>query len=179
MRVIGIDPGSTVTGYGIVEYNGGVLRHIDNGGIRPKSGMILSDRLREIFSSLETLIKEHRPDAIVIENVFVAKNVKSALMLGHARGVALLAASNARVEIAEYTPMTVKKSVVGTGSATKDQVQQMVRAILKLPETAMEDASDALAAAICHCHSAATNSRISAALERGAASGGKYKRGRK
>lgn len=153
MRVLGIDPGSTCTGYGVIDCLDSKLHHIDNGGISPKSGAPLAQRLYFIYSELSALIEKFRPETIVVENLFVAKNARSSLLLGHARGVALLAASSARLEIGEYTPAEVKKAIVGSGNATKFQVQQMVRAILGLPEIALEDASDALAVAICHCNS--------------------------
>lgn len=151
MRVLGIDPGSHITGYGIVEHEGGAIRHIDNGGIRPDAHLPLAKRLHSIYSGLAQLISKHRPDIAVVENVFVAKNARSSLLLGHARGVAILAASEAGVPVAEYQPSQIKQAVVGQGQATKHQIQQMVRAILSLPEIAIEDASDALAVAICHC----------------------------
>ncbi|MFH0800587.1 MAG: crossover junction endodeoxyribonuclease RuvC [Pseudomonadota bacterium] len=160
MRVLGIDPGSTVTGYGIVELDGNSIRHLDNGGIRPAAGQSLAQRLGDIHSSLTSLIKTHRPNIAVVENVFFAKNARSSLILGHARGAAILAASSAGLAIAEYSPSEVKQAVTGNGRATKNQIQQMVRVILGLPEIAMEDASDALAVAICHCNSEGLRRRI-------------------
>ena len=160
MKVLGIDPGSNITGYGIVEERGGGVRHIDNGTIAPKSTLPLAQRLLEIHSGLVALIEAHRPDAVVVENVFCAKNARSALILGHARGAAMLAAGSAGVPIAEYTPSEVKLAVSGSGRADKEQIQKMVRAILALPEVACEDASDALAVAICHCHSVGLAQRI-------------------
>jgi len=153
MRVLGIDPGSNTTGYGILEASGGVIRHIDNGNISPGAKGPFHKRLAEIFEGLQALIEAHRPDAVAIENVFMAKNARSSLMLGHARGVAMLAASRAGVSIEEYTPSQVKVAVTGSGRADKGQMQSMVRAILGLPEIACEDASDALAVAICHINS--------------------------
>jgi len=160
MRVLGIDPGSRTTGYGIIERIGSEIRHIDNGGIRPKPSLPFAKRLQIIFDELSKVIKVHNPDTVAIENVFVAKNVKSSLLLGHARGTAMVAASLANVEISEYTPSEVKKAVVGTGGASKEQIQKMVQVILGLPEIACEDASDALAVAICHCNCAAFQNRI-------------------
>ena len=154
MRVLGIDPGSATTGYGIVESRDGGLRHVENGILSPGSNAPLPRRLLEIFRGVEALIARFRPDAVAIENIFIAKNARSSLLLGHARGVAMLAASAAELPVEEYTPMQVKQAVAGTGRADKSQVQQMVRALLKLPEIAAEDASDALAVAICHCNSA-------------------------
>lgn len=111
MRVLGIDPGSNTTGYGILEESGGVIRHIDNGNITPGSKLSFPKRLHGIFESLTALIEEHRPDSVAIENVFVAKNARSSLLLGHARGAAMLAASSAGLSIEEYTPSQVKVAV--------------------------------------------------------------------
>ncbi len=152
MRVLGIDPGSTITGYGIVEERRGTLCHIDNGGIRSRRGRALPERLSHIHSELALLIEKHRPEAVVIETLFFAKNVQSSLTLGQARGVAILAASEAGLTISEYSSTAVKQAITGNGRATKFQIQQMVKIMLKLPEIAMEDASDALAVAICHLH---------------------------
>ncbi|MBN1282447.1 MAG: crossover junction endodeoxyribonuclease RuvC [Proteobacteria bacterium] len=163
MRVLGIDPGSNVTGYGIVEGRGISLTHIDNGIIAPKADLPLPQRLLCIHSELVSLIGRHSPDAVAIENVFVAKNVRSSLMLGHARGVAMLAACQAGLDAAEYTPSQVKGAVTGSGRADKGQVQRMVRALLGLPEVAAEDASDALAVAMCHLNSAGLAERIARA----------------
>ena len=165
MRVLGIDPGSSVTGYGIVEIAGGKLYHLDNGGIMPRSKLPYSKRLDHIFTNLTGLIEEHKPDMAVIENVFFAKNARSSLVLGQARGVAVLAAVRAGLEIAEYAPTEVKLAVVGNGKATKHQVQNMVKAILNLGEVAMEDASDALAIAICHCHTHKLQDKIAKSIK--------------
>lgn len=162
MIVLGIDPGSRATGYGIIESSERGLRHIDNGAIRPPSELPLAKRLQEIFSGLEILVAAHHPDVAVIEDVFVANNARSSLLLGQARGVALLAAAARGVAVAEYAPSQVKQAVTGRGHATKQQIQHMVRAILGLPEIAIEDASDALAVAICHCHSDGLRRRIAA-----------------
>ncbi len=154
MRVIGIDPGSTVTGYGILERDGASIRHIDSGIVAPKNGLSLPERLSHIFEKLSSLMEQHKPEALAIENLFVAKNARSSLILGHARGVAILAACRAGLTVSEYAPSEVKQAVAGTGRADKNQVQIMVKAILRLAEVACEDASDALAVAICHCNSA-------------------------
>ena len=164
MRIIGIDPGSAVTGYGIVELEDGVIRHVDNGGISSRPNLPYPQRLHNIYTKLISLIEAYRPDAAVIENVFVAKNARSSLLLGQARGVAMMAATGAGLKMAEYTPAEVKKAVVGTGRATKHQVQCMVKAILGLEQVAAEDASDALAVAICHCHTAGLKQRIEESL---------------
>lgn len=166
MRVLGIDPGCTVTGYGVVEQNANEIRHINNGIVRPNPRCKLPRRLQIIYEELTRLIEEYRPDVAVIENVFVAKNAQSSLILGHARGAAMLAASASNIEIAEYTPSEVKQAVVGNGRADKNQVQQMSKTILGLPEIACEDASDALAVAICHCHSAGLKQRLEKSVKR-------------
>lgn len=153
MRVFGIDPGSTITGYGIVELDGRTVCHLDNGGIHLSRSHSLPQRLSTIYTEVAKLIEQFKPDAVAIENIFVAKNVASTLKLGHARGAAMVAAVNANVAVAEYTPLQVKKALTGYGGASKDQIQQMVKAMLKLKEAAFEDASDALAIAICHCQS--------------------------
>lgn len=166
MRVLGIDPGSNTTGYGILEESGGVIRHIDNGNISPVTKSPFHKRLAEIFEGLAGIIEAHRPDAVAIENVFVAKNARSSLLLGHARGVAMLAASRAGLDIEEYTPSQVKIAITGSGRADKAQIQSMVRAILKLPEIACEDASDALAVAICHLNSSGLTRALAGAGKR-------------
>lgn len=152
MRILGIDPGTRITGYGLIEKVGNRLLHIDNGAIYTRTDAPLSDRLKTIYSELCRVITDYAPAAMAVERIFVAKNALSALKLGHARGVAMLAGVNAELPIAEYTALEVKKAVVGYGKAAKPQVQQMVRMLLNLPEIAQEDASDALAVAICHAH---------------------------
>jgi crossover junction endodeoxyribonuclease RuvC len=153
MVILGIDPGTQTTGYGIIRREGRSLVHIDNGVISPKKGLPLAERLAHIFSSLKIIIHEHGPQAAAVEEVFVAENARSALILGHARGVALLALSQAGLAIHEYSTREIKKAVVGYGNAEKNQVAQMVKRLLNLPEVAASDASDALAAAICHANS--------------------------
>lgn len=166
MRILGIDPGSRVTGYGIVEKQGNRLRHIDNGAIYTRTGDDLALRLKTIHDGLCRVITEHTPEAMAVEQIFVAKNAMSALKLGHARGAALLVGVNHGLPVSQYTALQVKSAVVGYGRAAKAQVQQMVKALLNLPEIAQEDASDALAVAICHAHSSGTNSRLATALAR-------------
>lgn len=158
MRVLGIDCGGEYTGYGVVEMRStGVLVCLDCGAIKLSPREPLAARLARIYDRLGTLIDQHRPDEVAIEDVFYALNVKSALKLGQVRGVAMLAAATARLEVAEYSPLTIKSSVVGYGRAEKEQVQHMVMQLLRLvdPPEPM-DASDALAIAICHLHTAAT-----------------------
>ena len=154
MRVFGIDPGSHLTGYGIVEKRDNKLVHIDNGVVRPQSNQSFNERLRIIYQQICDLLDEFKPDVVALEDTFVAKNAKSAMKLGQARGVAILAASVRGLDIVEYHPTHIKQAITGVGGATKSQIQMMVKAILKLPDVAQEDASDALAVAICHLHSA-------------------------
>ena len=153
MRILGIDPGSKATGYGFIEQQGNRLIHLDNGAIFTHSGDALAVRLQQIYRELCRLIEQHCPDAVAVEQIFMARNPASALKLGHARGVALLAGINADLPVAEYSALQVKSAVVGYGRAAKNQVQQMTRTLLNLPEIAQEDAADALAVAICHAHS--------------------------
>lgn len=160
MRIIGIDPGSRATGYGLVLKEGNRLIHIDNGVIRPPAKAELPERLLAIHRELDSVIKEYSPDHAAIEQVFMSQNAQAALKLGQARGAALLALAQAGLQVGEYSPMQVKSSVVGYGRAAKSQVQQMVKALLNLPEIAQEDASDALAVAICHAHSSSLNSKL-------------------
>lgn len=160
MRILGIDPGTRITGYGLIEKQGNRLIHIDNGAICTRSGNPLADRLLIIYDELRRVIQQYGPQAVAVEQIFVAKNALSALKLGHARGVAMLAGVTTLLPVTEYTAIQVKNAVVGYGRAEKSQVQQMVRVLLKLPEIAQEDASDALAVAICHAHSCELNNRL-------------------
>lgn len=153
MRVFGIDPGSNITGYGIVEVKGSTTSHIENGGIHLPSSLQLPEKLSQIYRDISLLIEKFQPNAVAIENIFVAKNVASTMKLGQVRGVAILAATNAGIPITEYTPTQVKQALTGHGRAPKEQIQQMVKTMLKLPDIAFEDASDALAIALCHCQS--------------------------
>src|SRR5215813_4077755 len=166
MRVLGIDCGSEYTGYGVVEElpKGRLVCHA-SGAIRLKTGAPMAVRLTKIFADLTAIIAEHRPAFVAIEDVFYAVNVKTALKLGQVRGVAMLAASSAGLPVAEYSPLSIKSAVVGYGKADKQQVQLMVTRLLKLPDPPEPtDASDALAIAICHIHTASTHSRQQAAL---------------
>ena len=154
MRIFGIDPGSERTGYGCVETDGRAHRLVVCGAISAPAHTAFPERLHTIHAGLVTLLAECRPDCVAIENIFHAKNVRSALRLGHARGVALLAASGAGVPIVEYTPAEIKRAVVGFGRAEKHQVGQMVKLLLGLDAApAPHDAADAIAVAICHIHS--------------------------
>ena len=159
MRTLGIDPGSRVTGYGVVEQAGSRIVRVDHGEIRIKNSESFTRCLSRIYDELTEVIDRTRPDAVALEDIFYGKNVKSLIKQGHVRGVALLAASRSGVPVHEYTPLEVKKAVVGYGQAEKHQVQMMIRAMLELPETLPPDASDALAVAICH-----TNTKKEAVL---------------
>jgi len=161
MRVLGIDCGTEYTGYGVVELgNDGKLICLACGAIKLSPRSRMPARLATIFARLGAIIVEHRPDRVAIEDVFYALNVKSALKLGQVRGVAMLAASSAGLEVAEYSPLSIKSAVVGYGRAEKQQVQHMVTRLLNLAEVPEPpDAADALAIAICHLHTAATLER--------------------
>jgi crossover junction endodeoxyribonuclease RuvC len=154
VKVFGIDPGSERTGYGCVESDGSRHRLITCGAITSPRLSSFPDKLLAIHSQLTALLEKCRPDCVAIENLFFAVNVRSALKLGHARGVAMLAAVEAGVMVVEYTPAEIKRAVVGYGRAEKHQVQQMVKLILGLAvPPSPHDAADALAVAICHVHS--------------------------
>jgi crossover junction endodeoxyribonuclease RuvC len=158
-RILGIDPGSRITGFGLIESNGVRSTHIAHGILRLE-GEALPPRLGEIFARISELIERHRPEVMAIEQVFVAKNPASALKLGQARGAAICAAIQHGLSVAEYTPTRIKQSVVGTGRADKGQIQHMVRMILGLAENPPTDAADALAVALSHAHSHATLARF-------------------
>jgi len=153
MRVLGIDPGSRITGYGLVDQIGNKLIHVDNGAIFTDSAADFPGRLKRIFDGLSEIIAQYRPDQVAIENIFFSTNVQSALKLGQARGAAIVAAVHANLPVAEYSALQVKQAVVGQGRAEKAQVQKMLKALLGLPEIAQADASDALAVAVCHINS--------------------------
>jgi crossover junction endodeoxyribonuclease RuvC len=150
--VLGIDPGSIVTGWGLVEVEGNQLRHLSHGTIATSTALGLALRLSQIYRELHKIIEHYQPTAVSVEKVFFSRNVQSALKLGQARGVALLAAAEREIGVAEYSAAEVKMSVVGYGQATKEQVQRMVSALLCLRGSIRADAADALAAAICHIH---------------------------
>ena len=152
MIILGIDPGTQTTGYGLIRKDSRNIVHIDNGVISPKSKLTLAERLLHIHTGLEKIIEKFKPDAVAIEEVLVSNNIHSALILGHARGIAMLAASHAGLPVHEYSTREIKKALVGYGNADKNQVAMMVKNLLKLPEVAAADASDALATAICHAH---------------------------
>ncbi len=161
MRVLGIDPGSIITGYGIVEKNGNDLKTLKWGAIRTKRNQSFPEKLKKIYDDLTEIIKTYEPSVAAIENIFFAENAKSALKLGQVRGATILASINSGLETAEYTPLEIKQSITGYGRADKTQIQIMVTKLLCLKETPKPlDASDALAVAICHLHSAAFKKSI-------------------
>jgi crossover junction endodeoxyribonuclease RuvC len=149
-RVLGIDPGSQVTGYGVIEKARSGLCHVVYGEIKPGRGATLSLCLQTIYDGLREAIRQSAPAALAIEDIFFGKNVKSLIKQGHVRGVAILAGKHMGIPVYEYSPLEIKKAVVGYGRAEKSQVQMMVRAILNLSELPPPDAADALAVAICH-----------------------------
>lgn len=153
MLVLGIDPGTAATGYGVVRRDAsGRVELVECGVIRTSPSEPMAVRIREIYDEIVGLIERHGPGAMAVEDVFYGKNAKSALKLGHARGAILLAAAHHDLIIAEYAPRQIKKAVVGNGNATKDQVGFMVKQQLRLKEApAPSDASDGVAAALCHC----------------------------
>lgn len=153
MRVLGIDPGTMVTGYGVVDDINGKLSHVTHGTIEGRRKDSFPDRLKLIFDGLNKVIDEYKPDSIALEEVFYGKSVKSAIKIGEARGIAILCTASANIPMAEYAPTVIKRAVVGSGNAQKVQVSEMVKVILALSEAPEKfDASDALAIAICHCH---------------------------
>lgn len=150
--ILGIDPGSLVTGWGLVELDGQKIRHQSHGIIGVCGSVNLAERLRQIYRGLQEIIEQYHPTAVSLEKVFFSRNAQSALKLGQARGVALLAAAEHRIGVAEYSAAEIKLAVVGYGRATKEQVQKMVGALLCVRGAMRADAADALAAAICHIH---------------------------
>jgi len=152
VKILGIDPGSRITGYGVIETGKRVLSSLGYGQITPPKNAVLSECLQAIYDDLTMLVERVRPDAIAIEDVFYGKNVRSLIKQGHVRGVVILAGSRRKIPMFEYTPLEIKKAVVGYGLAEKGQVQMMVKAILRLPDRPSADAADALAIAICHAH---------------------------
>ncbi len=150
--ILGIDPGSRRTGFGIVNAVGNNLEYITSGTIHIDPELALPERLKVIFDSVTEIVVKHMPQEVAVEKVFMAKSADSALKLGQARGAAITAAVNQGLEVAEYEARKVKQALVGTGAADKSQIQHMVKTLLKLPSVPKEDAADALAVAICHIH---------------------------
>lgn len=159
IRTIGIDPGSRYTGYGVVEGDGNILRHIRNGMISLPGTLPLPERLGIIYKRLSAIIGEVEPSCMAIENVFFAKNVKSALSLGQARGAAILAAVNAGLPVFEYSALQIKQAAAGYGKAGKEQMVKMIQYLFKLHEPLNANAADALAAAVCHLNTQASRVR--------------------
>ena len=157
--IIGIDPGSRLTGYGIIERDGAKLRFVDAGTIRTESSE-MPERLKRIFVGIERIIKFHGPTEAAVEQVFMAQNPDSALKLGQARGAAIAALVNLDLQVAEYTARQIRQSVVGYGAADKEQVQMMVMKLLYLSIKPQQDAADALAAAICHAHASGSMTKL-------------------
>lgn len=163
MRVLGIDPGSQTTGWGIVEGDGRKYSLVEFGAIRASSDLKFATRLLKMCVGIEEVIAKHRPDACALEDAFLATNVKVSMKLGQVRGVVLLVAERAALDIHEYSPRLIKQTIVGYGNAEKHQVQEMVRLLLSLRSVpAPHDAADALAAAICHFHHSQFKQRIAA-----------------
>ena len=158
-RILGLDPGLGTTGWGLIEADGNRLSYIANGQLKTDASEPLPKRLGHLASQLEALLADHAPDAAAVEEVFVNKNPQSTLKLGQARGVALMVAARAGIEVGEYAPTLVKKAVVGTGGAEKAQVHAMVQRLLPGVQIAGSDAADALAVAITHAHHLATARR--------------------
>ena len=152
MLILGIDPGSHITGYGVIDKKGNYLRHILHGEIKLRKDSLLSTVLGSIYQQLSAVIADNAPQAIALENIFYGKNVRSLIKQAHVRGVIIFAGVSSSLPVFEYSPLEVKKAVVGYGHAEKRQVQIMVKAILKLPTLPPPDAADALAVAICHAN---------------------------
>src|SRR4249920_490437 len=163
-RILGIDPGSLVTGWGIVESVENSLSHVACGTIATAGAQAQGARLSRIYRGIQQIIVHYHPDGVSLEKVFFAQNVQSALKLGQARGVALLAAAEQAVEVHEYSAVEIKSAVVGYGHATKQQVQMMIGSLLKVSGPVPADAADALAAAICHLNRQAFASRVAEAM---------------
>lgn len=159
LRILGIDPGSRITGFGVIEIAQGQLSYVTSGCIRVE-GKQLPERLKSIFNGISEIVNDFHPDELAIEQVFVKNNVDSALKLGQARGAAICAAVTKELDVFEYTPTQIKQAIVGKGHADKAQVQFMVRAILNLPGLPQQDAADALACALCHRHTRETLGQI-------------------
>ena len=171
-RILGIDPGSRTTGYGVIEVMGNEFRHIESGALRIR-GESLPERLYVIFDSVSEVVARCQPTTFAIENVFMHRNADSALKLGQARGAAICAVANHDIEVFEYTPAEIKQSVVGRGNAAKQQVQLMVRAILNLQTQPQADEADALACAICHGNHASGIAKLGGVIK--GSTGGRWR----
>ncbi len=164
MLVLGVDPGTAVTGFGLVRQEGQLLTAVEYGAIHTAEGLPLAERLYHIFSDLNQLLEEYRPACLAVEKLFFNRNTTTAMAVGQARGVVLLAAAQRGIPVAEYTPQEVKQAVTGSGRAGKGQVGYMARALLRLPGVpAPDDVCDALAVAVCHCNRGSAGERGMAA----------------
>jgi crossover junction endodeoxyribonuclease RuvC len=162
MIILGIDPGTRITGYGLIRVQGNKFEHLDNGCIVAQTTKPMKDRLTFISDKIDKIIEQHQPEVIALEKAFFAKNASSALKLGQCRGVIMVAAGRASLPLSEYSPSEIKQAVTGSGRAHKEQIQKMIRLRLGLPEDPQSDASDALAVAICHGQSYGMAKRINA-----------------
>lgn len=159
-RILGIDPGSRLTGFGVLDFENERATYVASGTVKSLDGAF-PDRLKQIFVSVGELVEQYRPNVVAIESVFMAKNASSALKLGHARAAAMCATFAYDVEVFEYAPREIKQAIVGTGAATKEQVQHMIVTLLQLEGRPAADAADALAAALCHGHQHRIRGRLS------------------
>lgn len=157
MRVVGVDPGVAITGYGIIDFEGRNYNVVEYNYIKTEPNKPLAERLRVIYRNLMAVFQQFKPDQLAVEELFFNKNVRTVMAVGQARGVALLAAANANLTVYEYTPLQVKQTLVGYGRAEKKQIEYMVKVLLKLPETRWpDDVTDALAVAVCHVNHIST-----------------------
>jgi crossover junction endodeoxyribonuclease RuvC len=163
VRILGIDPGSRLTGFGVLDCNGDSASYVASGSVASADGAF-PDRLRLIFSAISDIVAEYRPDVVAVESVFMHRNPSSALKLGHARSAAICATFQLDVDVHEYAPREIKQAIVGTGAATKEQIQHMVRQLLRLDGPPQADAADALAAALCYVHRRQLKRRMHAAV---------------
>ena len=164
-RILGIDPGSRITGFGVLDFDGTQSRYIASGCIRVQ-GETLGQRLRNIFDGVAAIVDEHHPQELAVEQVFMHRNAASALKLGHARGVALVAGEIRALSVHEYTATQIKQAVTGRGRGTKEQVQHMIKVLLSLSSAPQQDAADALAVALCHAHTQGTLAHVEVAKRR-------------
>ncbi len=161
MRILGIDPGVAIVGYGVIEYNKNQFKVVDYGKITTPAHTPLPKRLKLVYDGMTQLVETFKPDVVAMEELFFNTNVTTAIAVGHARGVLVLGAENAGVHVSEYTPLQIKQAVTGYGRADKNQVQQMVKMFLNLTVVPKpDDTADALAVAICHAHSASLSDKL-------------------
>ncbi len=163
LRILGIDPGSRLTGFGVLDFVGNKAAYVASGSIHSENGDF-AERLQLIFRAVSEIVSEYRPEVVAIESVFMHRNASSALKLGHARSAAICATFEANVRVFEYSPREIKQAIVGTGAGTKEQIQHMVRALLNLDGELSSDAADALATALCHGHQWRLNERLSSSV---------------